>query len=342
MSAMHNPAAPLAFCAELLAASIRLAAQAAEASVEVAVVLAEVLARGAVLAAEAGAVLAVQSARGLNMVREEGVDAGRQLGEETFAFLSGGAAMSASMVGDIKQGAKGELLHGVREGGRIFSAVIGKSEVMFERCGTAIIGKLTDESQEATDREMTERIAEAYQLILSHVNDISVGKDSTMKAHQEAMEQTKQSLAALKAENEAIDQQLALMGEERQRAEASIQAIEDSMDEALKASVNAANQAFKESIKALNKEIATKEKAQEALKQQNEDRLLEHLALQARSEELELRKNQASEFNDVHRERVKDHVAQEVQRMMAEHGLENPVIQLSEDENNRIRIHIEE
>ena len=294
------------------------------------------------LAAEAGAVLAVQSAKGLNMVREEGVDAGRQLGEETFAFLSGGATMSASMAGDLKQGAKGELMHGVKEGGRIFSAAIGKSEVMFERCGTAIIGKLTDENQEAIDRDMTERIAEAYQLILEQVNEISVGKDSTMKAHLEAMEQTKQSLAALKAENEAIEQQLALMEEERQRAETSIQDVEDSMDAALKASVTAANQAFKESIKALNKEIATKEKAQEALKQQNEERLLEQVGQQARLEELELRKDQASELGDVHRARIKEHTTREVERIMAEHGLENPVIQLSEDENNRIRIHIEE
>ena len=103
MSSMHDPAAPLSFCVELLGASIRLAAQAVEASAEVAVVLAEVLARGTLLAAEAGAVLAVQSAKGLNMVREEGVDAGRQLGEETFAFLSSGATMSASMAGDLKQ-----------------------------------------------------------------------------------------------------------------------------------------------------------------------------------------------------------------------------------------------
>jgi hypothetical protein len=342
MSAMHDPAAPLSFCVELLAASIRLAAQAAEASAEVAVVLAEVLARGTVLAAEAGAVLAVQSAKGLNMVREEGVDAGRQLGEETFAFLSGGATMSASMAGDLKQGAKGELMHGVKEGGRIFSAAIGKSEVMFERCGTAIIGKLTDENQEAIDRDMTERIAEAYQLILEQVNEISVGKDSTMQGHLEAMEQTKQSLAALKAENEAIGQQLALMEEERQRAETSIQEVEDSMDAALKASVTAANQAFKESIKALNKEMATKEKAQQALKLKNEERLLEQLGQQARLEELELRKEQASEFGDVHRARIKEHTTREVERIMAEHGLENPVIQLSEDENNRIRIHIEE
>ena len=64
-------------------------------------------------------------------------------------------------------------MHGVKEGGRIFSAAIGASEVMFERCGTAIIGKLTDENQEAIDRDMSRRIAEAYQLIVEQVNEIS-------------------------------------------------------------------------------------------------------------------------------------------------------------------------
>ena len=342
MSALHDPAAPLSFCAELLAASIRLAAEAVEVSLEVSVVLGEILARGTVLAAEAGALLAVQSTKGLNMVREEGVDAGRQLGEETFAFLSGGATMSASMVSDPKEGAKGELMHGVKEGGRIFSAAIGASEVMFERCGTAIIGKLTDENQEAIDRDMSRRIAEAYQLIVEQVNEISVGKDAMMKAHQEAMEQTTQSLSAIKAENEAISQQLAVMEQERKRAEESIQTIETSMDEELQASIKESNQAFKESIKQLNKKIAAKEKAKLSLKEQNEAFLIEQQSQHEEQKRLELRQSQAKELGDVHRARIKEHTTREVERIMSEHGLENPVIQLSEGENNRIRIHIEE
>ena len=233
-------------------------------------------------------------------------------------------------------------MHGVKEGGRIFSAAIGASEVMFERCGTAIIGKLTDENQEAIDRDMSRRIAEAYQLIVEQVNEISVGKDAMMKAHQEAMEQTTQSLSAIKAENEAISQQLAIMEQERKRAEESIQTIETSMDEELQASIKESNQAFKESIKQLNKKIAAKEKAKLSLKEQNEAFLIEQQSQYEEQKRLELRQSQAKELGDVHRARIKEHTTREVERIMSEHGLENPVIQLSEGENNRIRIHIEE
>ena len=37
-----------------------------------------------------------------------------------------------------------------------------------------------------------------------------------------------------------------------------------------------------------------------------------------------------------------EHTTLEIQRIMSEHGMDNPAIELSEDENNRIRIHIEE
>ena len=103
-----------------------------------------------------------------------------------------------------------------------------------------------------------------------------------------------------------------------------------------------ANQAFKESIKGLNKKIAAREKAKLSLKQQNEAYLLEQQSQHDELKRLELRQSQSKELVDVHRARIKEHTTREVERIMSEHGLENPVIQLSEGENNRIRIHIEE
>ena len=114
------------------------------------------------------------------------------------------------------------------------------------------------------------------------------------------------------------------------------------MDEELQASIKESNQAFKESIKQLNKKIAAKEKAKLSLKEQNEAFLIEQQSQHEEQKRLELRQSQAKELGDVHRARIKEHTTREVERIMSEHGLENPVIQLSEGENNRIRIHIEE
>jgi hypothetical protein len=59
-------------------------------------------------------------------------------------------------------------------------------------------------------------------------------------------------------------------------------------------------------------------------------------------EQLELRMEQANQLDDVHRSRVREHTTREIQRIMSEHGLDDPTIELSEGENNQIRIHIEE
>ena len=180
MSSSHRPAAPLAFSAEVLAASTVIATcGACNTSRDMLAEVTSFLMEGIYLTAEATGILAIEAAKGLNMIREEGTQVGQQIGKETFDFLSGGATMGASMIGDISQGAKGELIHGVKEGGRLFSMMVGGAEVMFERCGTAIVGRFVDEEQEAIDRELTQRIADAYQMIMKQVGEISVGKEST-------------------------------------------------------------------------------------------------------------------------------------------------------------------
>lgn len=342
MSRKIDPVVPLAYSAEMLQASVIIGTSNSS-------VVADFLRGGLHIAGdvmmsllEGAAILTVASAKGLNEVRKEGREVGRQIGRETFEFLSGGATMGTTMANDLQQGAKGELIHGVKEGGRLFSAAIGNSEVVFERCGTAIIGHLVDENQEEIDRETSQRIADAYQMILKQMGDISVGKDPVMMAHQKAMEKTKQSIAALRAEQEAIQRELALMEEERNVAKRAIQSVDEEMDLAMKASIKEANAKLEASVQELKKNIAAREKAHASLQERNKKQLEEQNMQKERMEELEHRQSQSKKMIEVHDARTKEHVNIQIQRMLSEHGLEDPTIEISEGENNQIRIHIEE
>ena len=346
MSSYHEPALPLAFSAEVLATSVVIGTST---SVKLAEMVTNFLVEGTILAAELTAALAaeaaklgVASAKGLNEVRKEGSVVGQQLGKETLNFLSTGATMSASMTADLAQGAKGELIHGVKEGGRLFSTSVESAEVVFERCGTAIIGKFSDPNQAEIDRETSERIAAAYQMIMHHVGDISVGKDSIMLAHKKSMEKTQESINALNSEADAIQQQMELMENERREASEAIQTFEQSVDDALKASIEEANDAFNQTIAELTQKITAKEQAKTELHAKT---VAQRQIEAEQSEELEVleqRMAQSQDFVDMHRGRVREHTTLEIQRIMSEHGMDNPAIELSEDENNRIRIHIEE
>ena len=346
MSSYHDAALPVAFSAEVLSTSVVIGTST---SVRLAEMVTNFLVEGTILAAELSVVLAaeasklaVASAKGLNQVKQEGSVLGKQLGKETLDFLSTGATMSASMTSDLAQGAKGELIHGVKEGGRLFSTSVDSAEVVFERCGTAIIGKFSDPNQAEIDKATSERIAAAYQMIMCHVGDISVGKDSIMLAHKKSMEQTQESINALNAEANAIQQQMELMEKERNQARESIQAMEISIDDALKTSIEKANEAFNQTITELNQKIAAKEQAQTDIHAKTKAQRQIEAEQSEELEVLEQRMAQSQDFVDMHRGRVREHTTLEIQRIMSEHGMDNPAIELSEDENNRIRVHIEE
>ena len=346
MSSAHAPALPLAFSAELLATSVVVGTSA---TVRLAEMVTHFLVEGTILAAELSAVLAVEasklavvSAKGLNEVKNQGSVVGQQLGKETLDFLSTGATMSASMTSDLAQGAKGELIHGVKEGGRLFSTSIDSAEVVFERCGTAIIGKFSDPNQAEIDKATSERIAAAYQMIMHHVGDISVGKDSIMLAHKKSMENTQESINALNAEANAIQHQMELMENERREAREAIQTVDTSIDDALKTSIEEANKAFSQTISELNQKITAKEQAHTALHSIAEAQRKIELEQNEQLEVLEQRMAQSQDFVEIHRSRIREHTTLEIQRIMSEHGMDDPTIELSEGENNQIRLHIEE
>jgi hypothetical protein len=346
MSSAHAPALPLAFSAEVLATSIVIGTST---TVRLAEMVTHFLVEGTILVAELSAVLAVEasklavaSAKGLNEVKNQGSVVGQQLGKENLDFLSTGATMSASMTSDLAQGAKGELIHGVKEGGRLFSTSIDSAEVVFERCGTAIIGKFSDPNQAEIDKITSERIAAAYQMIMHHVGDISVGKDSIMLAHKKSMENTQESINAINAEANAIQHQMELMENERREAREAIQTLDTSIDDALKTSIEEANEAFSQTIAELNQKITAKEQAHTDLHSIAEAQRKIELEQNEQLEVLEQRMAQSQDFVKIHRSRIREHTTLEIQRIMSEHGMDDPTIELSEGENNQIRLHIEE
>ena len=167
-------------------------------------------------------------------------------------------------------------------------------------------------------------------------------KNPLMVAHIEAMETTRQSLVAIKAEQEAINLQLESLKEERAKVQASLRELDEEMEESLKKSLTEANETFKQSVSEINRKIMNTEKAHAKLKKRNEEELSQSLAQEEKLEQLELRKEQSRQFVDVHNSRVQEHTTREIQRIISEHGLDDPTIELSEGENNLIRIHIEE
>ncbi len=175
MSEARSPLLPLAFCGYLLGASVNMAAQSAVA--------------GSKISAE--------------------------IGSEMFSFLNEGSSLSKNMVHDLAEGAKGELIHGVKEGGKLFSVMIEKTEITFERCGTAIIGRITDNDKGVLSKEIGEKISAAYQNLLSQMETISVGSDPIMLAHNRAMEDTSNSQAKLDAENKLIKLQIEALQNQR-------------------------------------------------------------------------------------------------------------------------------
>lgn len=342
MSSSHATVVPVAFSEDILRASLVIGTSSSSA-------VTDFLRGGLSLAGDAfnalflgSAALVGATAIGLNEVRKEGSEVGRQIGLEAIDFIAGGATMGASMTQDLAVGAKADLLYGVKEGGKLFTAAVGASELLFERCGGAIVGRLVNDDQEAIDRETAKRIADAYQRILEEIGNIAAGKDALMSSHQESMEKSNQALLAIVAQKQAIEDEIQSLKTERNRAKGQMQTLNEETDQSTTAALKEAKATFEKTVQELQHNIQLKEAAKAALAEQETKATSEHKEHLKIMKRLEERQGQSKEIIDVHGSRVKEHTTQEIKRMMSEHGMVNPTIELSELENNRIRIHIEE
>ena len=163
-----------------------------------------------------------------------------------------------------------------------------------------------------------------------------------MLAHKKSMENTQESINALNAEANAIQHQMELMENERREAREAIQTLDTSIDDALKTSIEEANEAFSQTIAELNQKITAKEQAHTDLHSIAEAQRKIELEQNEQLEVLEQRMAQSQDFVEIHRSRIREHTTLEIQRIMSEHGMDDPTIELSEGENNQIRLHIEE
>jgi hypothetical protein len=302
MSEEHAPLLPLAFCGYLLGASLNMAVESAIA--------------GSKVSAE--------------------------IGGEMFSFLNEGSSLSSDMVRDLAEGAKGELIHGVKEGGKLFSVMIEKTEITFERCGSAIIGRLQDDDQGVLSKEIGEKISSAYQNLLSQIESISVSSDPIMIAHNQAMEETYQSIAKLDAESKLIQLHIEALEKQRDEIREQQKAHEQIQQNELQQNITEAQNLLAESLLEIENTIDMSEHKSLALQSERK----QQDAIQAEQKEklktLRLRKAQSKEFLQVHNLRTKEHITNEVQRILTEHGMDNPDIEISEDNDNQIRIRIEE
>ena len=309
MSEAHAPLLPLAFCAQLLGASLNMAT------------------------------------RSLNMAAESavaGTEISAEIGAEMFEFLNEGSSLSSNLVSDLAEGARGELIYGVKEGAKIFSVMIDATEIVFQRCGSAIIGRLEDNDQGVLSKEIGEKIAAAYQDLLGQVEAISTGNDPLMISHNQAMEHTKQSIARLEAESKIMEMQINALQEQRLDLQNQLENATLEEGEELNQHLLHAQNLLKESLSEIANTISEKEEKSKTLltERREQDSIQEQQGTQM--ETLELRKNQSKQFLDVHQSRVKSHTNDEVQRILSQHGLESSSVEISEDDENQIRIRIEE
>lgn len=265
---------------------------------------------------------------------------------ETTAFVSEGASLGVFASKELSQGIANELVHGVKEGAKIFTALIGGSEVIFERCGVAIVGRYADANQKAITEDVARRIDESYQQIIHEMTIISTGNDQTMIEHQERMEEGNRELKLTEIANQRISQELQQLRKQEQEIQQKRQA---SLEQAKHVEAKETQIRLEQVMKKLDRTLAElrnkistsdEQRRQHELKaielnktQQNEKAQLQHL---------EQRKVQSLGYLETHSKRIRERTDAEIQRLVKQHGIENPNINIDTTESGQIRVVIEQ
>ena len=213
--------------------------------------------------------------------------------------------------------------------------MIEKTEITFERCGSAIIGRLQDDDQGVLSKEIGEKISSAYQNLLSQIESISVGSDPIMIAHNQAMEETYQSIAKLDAESKLIQLHIEALEKQRDEIREQQKTHEQIQQKELQQNITEAQNLLAESLLEIENTIDMSEHKSLALLSERKQQDAIQAGQKEKLETLRLRKAQSKEFLQVHNQRTKEHITNEVQRILTEHGMDNPDIEISEDNDNR-------
>ena len=274
-------------------------------------------------------------------------DLGITLCEETSAFLTQGSTLGANALKDLASGITGNMIHGVKDGATIFGAMVGGVEVMFQRCGQAIIGISATDEDECISADIAENISKRYAEILNEIAKISTATDEEMINHLEKMEGIKLDLALTTADHERISNE---MDQLKQTEEKMIFELEKSNKE-LEMSGESENlekiknmiASMNESIEAMRIEISANDlKLQES--ENSKIAQAENLSqAKENQDQMEQRQKEGEEILELHDSRIKEYVKSEIQRITT---TDNPFvdseISVFEDENGNTQIRIEE
>ncbi len=272
---------------------------------------------------------------------------GLSLSKETSAFLTQGSTLGKVALKDLSTGLTGNLIHGTEDGGKIFGAMVGGVEVIFQRCGQSIIGVYANDDDECVSAEIAENISNRYAEILNEIKKISTATDNVMTSHIEKMGKIKHNLALATAENDRISDEInQLKQNEKQmlfeldKSNKELEMHKGSENQnkinGIIASMNASLDAMRSEISAINLKLQDSENSKiEQVEKLNKEK--------ERLEQMEQRQKEGERILELEDARRKKHVKTEIQRITT---TDNPFphsdISLYEDENGNTQIRIEE
>ena len=265
---------------------------------------------------------------------------------ELSAFVNEGSSLGVFASKELAQGIGSELYHGVKEGGKLFTALIDGSEIIFERCGTAIIGRYANADQAPITEDIARRIDEHYQQIIADMAFISTGSDKIMLEHQERLDAGKRQLKITEISNQNILKELDQLRIQEQESldklTASIEQSQHVEAEQTRLRLKEVRKTLDENLEELREKIQLSDKKLES----NDSKKLELIELQkvhlTEMEHLEQRKTQSLEYLGTHNLRIRERTDAEIKRIVEQHGIENPNINIDTNESGQIRIVIDQ
>jgi hypothetical protein len=274
-------------------------------------------------------------------------DLALSLSKETEAFLTRGSTLGKNALKDLSTGLTGNLIHGVKDGGTVFGAMVGGVEVIFQRCGQTIIGIYANDENECVSAEIAENISNRYADILNEIKKISTATDKEMTSHIEKMDRIKHNLALATAENERISDEINQLKQNEKEMlfelEKSNNELEMYEGSEIQKNINSMIASMNESLEAMRTEISANNiklldsensKVEQAENLNQEKEVLE---------EMEQRQKEGERILELHDARMKEHVRTEIQRITTtDNPFDHSDISLYEDENGNTFVRVEE
>jgi hypothetical protein len=175
---------------------------------------------------------------------------------------------------------------------------------------------------------------------------ISTGSDKIMLEHQERLDAGKRQLKITEISNQNILKELDQLRIQEQESldklTASIEQSQHVEAEQTRLRLKEVRNTLDENLEELREKIQLSDKKL----QNNDSKKLELIELQkvqiTKMEHLEQRKTQSLEYLGTHNLRIRERTDAEIKRIVEQHGIENPNINIDTNESGQIRIVIDQ